>query len=143
MWVPPMPSLATVQSGAGAVRSCAAEINNPRLLRATILTAAVVFSVLTTLAFLSCWAGKRGAAGRGSAARPAARPTTLLTMAGEELTKAERETDPVERQNLATRGLALVQTAEATGAPSEGVDVPKMRRVLQALAINIVHPSQI
>jgi hypothetical protein len=64
-------------------------------------------------------------------------------MAGEELTKAERETDPVERQNLATRGLALVQTAEATGAPSEGVDVPKMRRVLQALAINIVHPSQI
>ncbi len=56
MWVPPMPSMASMASGAGVVRGCAAEINNPKLLRATVITCACVWSALMALALVSCWA---------------------------------------------------------------------------------------
>lgn len=125
MWVPPMPSLDSMRSGAGMVRGCAAEINNPRLLKATIITAASVWGVLLILSFVSCWAVRpkapaeeaKGAATTSAPAASTGPASDLILAAQREVDKAERATDPGARSSAASAGLALLRASELLTGP--------------------------
>jgi hypothetical protein len=151
MWLPqmPMPSMATVRDSAGAVRGCAAEINNPKLLTATIITACSVFAALLVLSVVSCWAGRAhvGAAAKPPPAKappasappakapPASAPPAsvgdLLEAARREQAVCTAEPDSGRRQRRVTEALGMVRAAEMMGAePSRAAPI---RAALEAL----------
>lgn len=141
--------MASMQSGAGVVRSCAAEINNPKLLRATIISCACVFSALMALALLSCWArratdkkdgqaagGAVASAGAGAHAPP---PDTtaeaMLTRATSTYEMASAEDDPEVRRRRAEEGLRTLRAAEVLLGGNRAGAVEVLRASLQQLAL--------
>lgn len=122
MWVPRVPSMATIKDNAQFAKGCMLNCNSPDLLKATIVTAVCVVVAMVLLALLSMWAvsGKStqekreeavGAVTSGQTAGPMLREAVALH------DSCLRERDPESRRIKAQRALELVHAAERLADP--------------------------
>jgi hypothetical protein len=149
VWVPPVPSVATMRETAVLARDCVWDCNNAKRFRASVVTSVCVLMGMLLLSSTSMWAARRGAAGAIGAAGgatvgatppdgSAAAATTIRRAAVLEHDAAARETDGHDRRRRAAGALGMLRAAEQLVDPSQirtrlGFDVVRLRAALASM----------